>query len=100
MCDDAEAAAEIEGSKADAERLTGRPCTAFAYPNGRYGAREVDLVKRAGFDSARTIETGWNDPETDPFRLRVLGMPDNASLNVVAAQSTGLPFLRELMYLS
>jgi glycosyltransferase involved in cell wall biosynthesis/peptidoglycan/xylan/chitin deacetylase (PgdA/CDA1 family) len=100
MCGDEEAAAEIEGSKADVERLTGGSCTAFAYPNGRYGPRELDLVKRAGFRSARTIETGWNDPETDPFRLRVLGMPDNASLNVVAAQSTGLPFLRDLMYLS
>ena len=82
------------------ERLTGKPCTAFAYPNGRYGERELELVRGAGFESARTIETGWNDPDTDPFRLRVLGMPDNASLNVVAAQSTGLPFLRDLMYLS
>lgn len=99
-CDADEAAAEIEGSKADVERLTGRPSTAFAYPNGRYGPRELELVRSAGFDSARTIETGWNDPDTDPFRLRVLGMPDNASLNVVAAQSTGLPFLRDLMYLS
>ena len=82
------------------QRLTGRPCVAFAYPNGRYGRRELELVKRAGFRSARTTETGWNDPGTDPFQLRVLGMPDNASLNVVAAQSTGLPGLRDLMYLS
>lgn len=100
MCEDEQAVAEIEGSKSDVERLTGAPCTAFAYPNGRYGQRELEFVKRAGFRSARTIETGWNDPETDPFRLRVLGMPDDASLNVVAAQSTGLPLLRDLMYLS
>ena len=40
------------------------------------------------------------DPSTDRYRLRVLGMPDDASLNVVAAQSTGLPVLRNLMYLS
>ena len=100
MCDDDQAVDEIEGSKEDVQRLTGVPCLAFAYPNGRYGRRELDLVKHAGFRSARTTETGWNDPDTDPFRLRVLGMPDDASLNVVAAQSTGLPGLRDLMYLS
>jgi peptidoglycan/xylan/chitin deacetylase (PgdA/CDA1 family) len=99
-CDDERAADEIGGSKQDVERLTGRSCTAFAYPNGRYGARELELVRQAGFESARTVETGWNDPRTDPYRLRILGMPDNASLNVVAAQSTGLPVLRDLMYLS
>jgi glycosyltransferase involved in cell wall biosynthesis/peptidoglycan/xylan/chitin deacetylase (PgdA/CDA1 family) len=100
MCSDEQATDEIEGSREDIERLTGKPSFAFAYPNGRYGRRELELVKRAGFRSARTIETGWNDSGTDPFRLRVLGMPDNASLNVVAAQSTGLPRLRNLMYLS
>jgi peptidoglycan/xylan/chitin deacetylase (PgdA/CDA1 family) len=99
-CSDEQAAVEIAGSKEDVERLTGTPCTAFAYPNGRYGARELALVREAGFESARTIETGWNSPKTDPYRLRILGMPDNASLNVVAAQSTGLPVLRNLMYLS
>jgi glycosyltransferase involved in cell wall biosynthesis/peptidoglycan/xylan/chitin deacetylase (PgdA/CDA1 family) len=100
MCTDAQAEEEIARSKEDVEALTGVPCRAFAYPNGRYGRRELELVERAGFQSARTIETGWNDPSTDRYRLRVLGMPDDASLNVVAAQSTGLPVLRNLMYLS
>jgi glycosyltransferase involved in cell wall biosynthesis/peptidoglycan/xylan/chitin deacetylase (PgdA/CDA1 family) len=100
MCTDDQAAAEIKESKLDVERITGRACTAFAYPNGRYGEREVELVRAAGLTSARTIETGWNTPDTDPFRLRILGMPDDASLDVVAAQATGLPYLRDLMYLT
>ena len=95
-----ESPAQIAESRLEVERITGRPCTAFAYPNGRYGEREVELVRAAGFTSARTIETGWNTPDTDPFRLRILGMPDDASLGVVAAQATGLPYLRDLMYLT
>jgi peptidoglycan/xylan/chitin deacetylase (PgdA/CDA1 family) len=100
MCADHQAEDEIAGSKRDVERLRDGPCLDFAYPNGRYGRRELELVARAGFRSARTIRTGWNDPYTDPYQLRVIGMPDNASLNVVAAQSTGIRGLRELMYIS
>jgi glycosyltransferase involved in cell wall biosynthesis/peptidoglycan/xylan/chitin deacetylase (PgdA/CDA1 family) len=100
MCSDEQAREEIAGSKADVERLTGRPCTAFAYPNGRYGPRELALVREAGFTSARTELSGWNTPETSPYELRVLGMPDDATVDVVAAQVTGLPFLRDLMYLT
>jgi glycosyltransferase involved in cell wall biosynthesis/peptidoglycan/xylan/chitin deacetylase (PgdA/CDA1 family) len=99
-CGDDMAGEEIGGSREDVEALTGRPCLHFAYPNGRYGARELELVARAGFHSARTTEIGWNESDTDPFRLRILGVPDDASLGVVAAQSTGLPGLRRLMYVT
>jgi peptidoglycan/xylan/chitin deacetylase (PgdA/CDA1 family) len=100
MCGDDKAEKEIVGSKADVERLRGAPCLDFAYPNGRYGQREIELVRRAGFRSARTTKTGWNDPLTDPHQLRIIGMPDRASVNLVAAQSTGIRGLRDLMYLS
>lgn len=99
-CPEDVAVEEIEGSRRDVEALTGMPCFDFAYPNGRYGERETRLLRAAGFRSGRTIETGWNEPGTDPYRLRIIGMPDGGSLNVVAAQSTALPFLRDLMYLS
>ena len=99
-CDDTVARDELAASKGDVERLTGLPCLDFAYPNGVYGDREIAMLKDAGFRSARTIETGWNEPGVDPYRLRILGMPDNASLNIVAAQSTGLPGLKQLMYWS
>jgi peptidoglycan/xylan/chitin deacetylase (PgdA/CDA1 family) len=97
-CDDATSVDEILGSKAEVEALTGRPCRHFSYPNGRYGQRELALVREAGFASARTIETGWTTAGTDPYRLPILGMPDDASLNIVAAQLTGLAYVRNLMY--
>jgi peptidoglycan/xylan/chitin deacetylase (PgdA/CDA1 family) len=91
---------EISSSRSDVEALTGRACRHFAYPNGRYGERELELVRRAGYESARTVEPGWNDPATDPYRLRVLGITDDASLGLLAAQVTGLPGLRRLMYMT
>ena len=99
-CDDDVALDELATSKGDVERLTGLPCLDFAYPNGVYGDREIAMLKDAGYRSARTTETGWNEPGADPYRLRIIGMPDNASLNIVAAQSTGLPGLKQLMYWS
>ena len=29
---------------------------------------------------------GWNDRNTDPFRLRITGVTDDASVNLLAAQ--------------
>ena len=100
MCDDGKATLEIAGSRTDVEQLRTGPCLDFAYPNGRYGTRELDIVRKAGFRSARTTRTGWNDPFTSPYELRVIGMPDTASINLVAAQSTGIRGLKDLMYLS
>jgi peptidoglycan/xylan/chitin deacetylase (PgdA/CDA1 family) len=97
-CSDDECAEEITRCKDEVEELTGRPCTHFSYPNGKYGARELELVERAGYRSARTIEMGFNDRDTDPLRLRIVGISDGASLNLLASQMTGIPGIRRLMY--
>jgi peptidoglycan/xylan/chitin deacetylase (PgdA/CDA1 family) len=47
---------EIRGSKAAVEALTGRPCTAFAYPFGRFSEETAALVREAGFHSAVTTK--------------------------------------------
>lgn len=60
-----EAMGEIEGSKGMIESIIGRRCTSFCYPRGRFNDDIVELVKRAGFDEARTthvLETSWKDP--------------------------------------
>jgi peptidoglycan/xylan/chitin deacetylase (PgdA/CDA1 family) len=89
LCDDDEAAAEIRNSRRDVERLTGRPCAHFSYPNGDYGARDVLLVRGSGYTSARTADIGWVGPTTDPFRLPIVSLADHASVNMLAAHLAG-----------
>ena len=89
-CSDDECGDEIKESSREIEELTGRSCVHFAYPNGDYGEREIDMLKRAGYVSARTIDLGWNDVNTDPFKLRVLSWRDDMSVNRLAADLSGI----------
>jgi peptidoglycan/xylan/chitin deacetylase (PgdA/CDA1 family) len=68
--DEAAAAAEIGGSRAELAERLGRPVTAFAYPAGLYGERERRLVVEAGFSAAVSCEPGVNRLGGDPFTLR------------------------------
>jgi peptidoglycan/xylan/chitin deacetylase (PgdA/CDA1 family) len=61
---------EIAGSRTALEARLGRRVRAFCYPAGLYGARERELVARAGFDIATTCEPGANTRRTDPLLLR------------------------------
>jgi peptidoglycan/xylan/chitin deacetylase (PgdA/CDA1 family) len=67
---DASAEREIRGSAYDLRRIFGAPPLAFAYPYGRFGARERDLARSAGFALAFTTQRGRNGVGTDPFSLR------------------------------
>jgi peptidoglycan/xylan/chitin deacetylase (PgdA/CDA1 family) len=90
-CDDATAAEEITGSKADLEAMLDRPCELFAYPNGDFCERDVRGVRDAGFRFAVTTRAGLVAPGADPLRLpRVLLHDDAAAWEAVACAS-GLP---------
>lgn len=92
-CTDAEAWEEIHRSRSEIEELTHSPCQHFAYPNGDYTGRELRMVMRAGFRSARTLAVGWNTPSTDPYQLRILGTPDDATVDRLAADLSGAGLL-------
>lgn len=89
-CDDDEAREEIVGSRRELERKLGRPCTHFAYPNGDCGDREVEILAGAGFLSGRTTRVGWVGPDTDPYRLPIRPTTDDASVDMLAIQISGL----------
>ena len=59
---DLEAENEIAQSKSDLQDLLGQPVTLFAYPNGKprldFGARDVALVAKLGFDAAVSTAYG------------------------------------------
>lgn len=90
QCEDAEAWQEIAGSKRDLEALLGREIRHFSYPNGDYTAREIEYARRAGFASARTTDVGWTGRTSDPFRLAMMGITDDASVDMLTVQLTGI----------
>jgi len=52
LLDGGELSRELEESKSEVERLTGRPCRTLAYPYGLYDERVVDAARAAGYELA------------------------------------------------
>ncbi len=94
LCTEAEAHDEIILSRERVSDLTDVPCRHFSYPNGDYTEREIELVRRAGYSTARTTEAGWNRPGCDALRLRIASPADHCSVNALAADLAGLFALR------
>lgn len=98
MCDDLKAEKEISKSRADLENRFGAPVVCFAYPNGDYLPRDVHYCKRAGYLAAVTMEAGFNDINTDVYRLKRISICDNASINQLAVRACGLwDFLKGIL---
>lgn len=68
--DDDRATYEIAHSRAELSQRLGRPITAFSYPTGLHGEREMRLAQAAGYDVAVSCEPGVNLPTTNRFALR------------------------------
>lgn len=97
-CTMEEAEFEIVESKAVLSRDLKKEILHFAYPNGDYSDREMDILKAAGYDSARSTDVGWNDITTDPYRLKVTGVGDASDAIMLRAELSGIPgYLYNLM---
>jgi peptidoglycan/xylan/chitin deacetylase (PgdA/CDA1 family) len=53
---DAEASAQLSGSRRWIEDTTGKSCDVFCFPGGEFKKRQLRLVREAGFRAARTVE--------------------------------------------
>lgn len=62
--------AELSASRRVLETLTNRPVDSFAYPEGDVDARVEALVRRSGYSTAFTTETGPVGQGANPLRLR------------------------------
>jgi len=47
-----------------------KPVEHFCYPKGKYGDREVEIVKKTGFRTARTTQVLNIKKPDDPFRIK------------------------------
>jgi peptidoglycan/xylan/chitin deacetylase (PgdA/CDA1 family) len=62
---------ELTKPKSWLEAITGKPVRYLAYPLGYYDASVGELVKRAGYDMAFTVDEGTNGlPVSDPYMLK------------------------------
>jgi peptidoglycan/xylan/chitin deacetylase (PgdA/CDA1 family) len=87
-CDDDECEAEIAQSRKEIQQLTANACSYFAFPNGNYGEREIRLLRSAGYLAARTLDLGFNDANSDPFRLKAVAVPDDCSAQWLSVHLT------------
>lgn len=85
----AELAEEVNGQAEDLKRL-GITAQHFAYPNGDYSQEIIETLQSAGFQSARTIDVGWCDINTDRYRLKAIGITDTASIAKLKIQLSGI----------
>ncbi|HEX9654698.1 MAG TPA: polysaccharide deacetylase family protein [bacterium] len=88
-CDADECENEIRESRTCLEEFLNRPVDHFCFPNGNYGEREINLLKKHDYRSARTLEWGRNSVDADPFRLKVVEILDDSSVNLLCAQLCG-----------
>jgi len=88
-CSDEEAWDEIAGSKSILENKFNLPINAIAYPNGEYSERDIELVKEAGYQCAITVDYGFNDKNSDLFRLKRFVIRDDHDLNQLIVKSSG-----------
>lgn len=62
---------EIAANRSRLQEWTGRPVTAFAYPNGQpgqdYTPETVELVRQAGYDFGFTTRSGFATPGEPPL---------------------------------
>jgi len=89
-CEDKECLEEIKESKEALEKLLNKKIEHFAYPNGDYGSREIDFLRKCGYKSARTLDVGFNDMNSDPYKLKAIGIEDDACINILCGQIIGL----------
>jgi peptidoglycan/xylan/chitin deacetylase (PgdA/CDA1 family) len=77
----AESRTEITASRTQLNREIGRPCSAFAYPNGNWSAKIRELTASAGYALAFANKPGVWIAETDPLTVPRIGLWEGAVTN-------------------
>lgn len=89
QCDDDTARDEITLSKQHLERDFGFVINTLAYPNGDYSPRDIRLAKEAGYTCAITVDPGYNDLQTDLFRLKRFSVNEVPTMDEFIVKASG-----------
>jgi peptidoglycan/xylan/chitin deacetylase (PgdA/CDA1 family) len=72
---------ELVASRVEIERLVGRPCRTFAFPNGNFVDTSAREVEQAGYELAFTTETGTLEGKTRAQRFLLPRLSAPSSLH-------------------
>jgi peptidoglycan/xylan/chitin deacetylase (PgdA/CDA1 family) len=88
---------EIETSKQKLEEWLNQPINSFAYPNGLYTQREIDILKQKGYSIAFNTIPQYisNDSLLKPYELPRFDVLENVSLVENLCRMTGIWFQRK-----
>lgn len=89
-CSNSDAHKEIIESKKILEEDYGLTINTIAYPNGDYSDRDIEIVKKAGYSCAITVDSGFNTLESDLFRLKRVSVNDTKDINELIVKSSGI----------
>jgi peptidoglycan/xylan/chitin deacetylase (PgdA/CDA1 family) len=94
QCSDEVSRFEIEESKRKLERWLNRPVESFAYPNGSYTSREIDILKSTGYRIAFTTKPEYIKPHhlENPFELPRFDVLEHVSMAENICRMTGIWF--------
>src|SRR3989344_9432279 len=70
---------EIALSKKELERILNKKIFHLAYPYGYYNEAAINASRKAGYSLAVTTEYGYNEPSSDPLRLKRIAV-DNKGM--------------------
>jgi peptidoglycan/xylan/chitin deacetylase (PgdA/CDA1 family) len=96
QCTDEEQEEEIINSKKELETICGEPIFHFSMPFGDYNAYSLQCVKKAGYLTARTVKKGWNGIKTDRLQLKAFPISDDADIDLLRFQLSGIAGLRKI----
>ena len=88
-CDEETARNEIALSKEHLERYFGLCINAISFPNGSYSERDIQLVKEAGYTCLMPGDSGYNDLQTDLFRLKRISVNEDNHFDEFVVKSSG-----------
>ncbi len=88
---------EIRGGKREIEDILGEEVWCFSYPYGNHTSALVEIVRGCGFSAAVSVRVGAVHLKDDPFSLKRLCVPVEASNEELMAQFTWIPQLAEIV---
>lgn len=81
---------EISECKGRLEKRLNKEITSFAYPYGSYGDREVKLVEEAGYSNAVSVDFGFNNDQTNIYKLKRICISNSPTVHETAIKASGI----------